>query len=140
MEIVPFVSVGAVKFGDTQERVEKFLGGVGLTRERFGLIENWYRSTQVFFREGKVCEIGIPHPGPLFFRGVDIFSDKGAWRELCKIDGKPLEIFGIVVLPALGISFSGLHDEDFENCSVSGFSKGHWDHKFASMSPFTLYR
>ena len=140
MKIVPFVSVGEVRFGDSSEQVKAVLGGPNSSTCKGNSTSNWYGDIEVTFRDDIVVDIGVAYPQEVTLEGVDIFSDPQGWKKICDLDGEPKSSYGIVVLPKFGVSFSGIHDGNDSQRSVGAFRKGLWDAILPTMKPFEDYK
>lgn len=140
LEILPFQSVGPVRFGDTPADVLRALGDPTSEIPRNGVVQRWYNCVQVTFKDDKVQDVGIAPPQSVRYQDIDILGDSVGWQKLCALDGAPLESCGIVVLPKLGISFAGLHDGDDAQRSVGAFKRGLWDEQLSRMNLFDDWR
>lgn len=82
----------------------------------------------------------VNHVG--FVPGANVYYDElpmfevQTFSKLCKLDGRPKEVVGFIVLLSLGIAFSGFHDGDESQKAVSVFKKGAYEHLKPKMREF----
>jgi hypothetical protein len=134
-EIVPFVGVGALRFGMTAKDVIVILGEAASNSKS-------YLGNKVEFRpetndllvtyddNGLAIDFGFfPSERELSFKENKIFQMKGldTLKEMLKYDSNPYEHLGIIYFLNLGIRLSGFHDDDFSQKSVTVSKKGRLD-------------
>ena len=61
--------------------------------------------------------------------GIRIFSEPGRqmYNDLCKSDGNPREIVGVVILFSYGMAITGFLNADDDQKSIAVFNAGRWD-------------
>jgi hypothetical protein len=93
-------------------------------------------SVRVVFRQDRVVEISASPPSVVSYGPQSIFDDASTWKALVELEPEPREVFGGVVLKTLGIAFTGLHDGDESQLSITAFERGRFDELDAEMKPF----
>ena len=139
IEIVPYECVGPVKFGMTIGEVAAVLGepeqvSTNCLKERDE--HRGEMGIRFSAEEGKVVEVGLSRRVEVTLMGIDVFNDPNAFDRLVAVDGKPFESVGFVVLMKLGITLTGLHDQDESQKAVTAFSRGRWDDE-GELRPFS---
>lgn len=144
-EIASFERVGPIHFGMSPAMVEAQLGPAGRRRK------SPFRKNEVTeFRYGNSLQIVIADVGVV---EVMMFPEIATARygdccllqepaslvfaHLCKLDGDPQEVVGVIVLLNLGISLAGFqHDDGSGQKSATAFVRGRWDDAIDKLAPF----
>ena len=138
-DLTPNQGPTPLALGMTAKQAEAILGlGMRAASRRAG--EEAFRfadaSVRLVFRKDRVVEISISPPSAVVFDGADLFESEDGWMQLVALEPHPAQTLGFVVLKSLGIAFTGLHDGDVSQLSISMFEPGRWDELDASMTPF----
>jgi hypothetical protein len=88
------------------------------------------------FRANRAVEISVSPYNVVNFDGVDLFDGGEAWRLLIVHEPAPQETLGCVIMKSLGVTFTGIHDGDWSQRSVSVFEAGRWDGLNLPIKPF----
>lgn len=135
LTIIPYESVGPIRFKDTTEDVVLAYGTPNTTTAAANgdFVHHYKWGVVRFSREtGKVHEITLFSNTKPVIHGIDLFNDPEALKKITKIEKNLYEFVGFLFLLDLGISLSGFHREESERV-VAAFSKGavdHLKHKF----------
>jgi len=79
------------------------------------------------FRNGHTVEISFVPPAPILFRLQRLFDHPQLWRDIAAMDLSARESLGFLVLPTLGITLTGFHDDDVSQLALTVFEHGRWD-------------
>ena len=140
--IIPYESVGLIRFGASAEDVKRALGEPVRVRDRPNEMTIQYDRLQVTIstQNEAVVEIGMSSRVDARLDDVEIFNSPGAFEKLTEQDGSPFEYLGFIILLKLGITLTGFHDDDPAQRAVTAFARGRWDHLRAKFNPFHLTR
>ena len=123
-KIEPYISVGDIRFGMTEEEVELLFGRKPdqvyidfLKREN--LI--WGDVSVKLNKKKLVEEVSFAGTVNVFYEGVNILKDSTVTKVLNRIE-KPLSSVGFKIYPSLGIAITGFSKKP-EVKTVSVFSK-----------------
>lgn len=137
--IEPYEGALPIRFGASETDVVQLLGepDTRSTNFRGDRSFDYYPITVGFGKKDrKVMHIAFSPGVEVLFRGRNVF-EPGAFEELCRLNGAPMEGLGFVVLLNLGISLSGFHDTDDEaEKVVIVFARGEYDQVKHHMKPF----
>ena len=137
LDIIPYQSVGPVRFGMSAQEVQDLLGKPELaSTSRYGSDLLRYGDMLVTLDAGGVVEIGLVPPCQVTIAGIDIFGTPPAFNRLCLIDGAPQEYLGFIVFLRLGITLTGLHDGDKSQTAVTAFTSGRWAPMQPKLKPY----
>jgi hypothetical protein len=127
-EIEPYIGAKPILFGMSEETVVATLGPPLRKSRNFRkeLSLDYPLMNVGFDNRGLVCHIGFLPDSEIFFGKLPVFLPE-SFRELCQLDGSPKEVLGFIVLLSLGIAFTGFHDSDESQRSVTVFPVGHYD-------------
>jgi len=92
---------------------------------------------RVTLRDERVIEISVTPPSDIHVDGVSIWHGAKTWRALVAREPSPVLAVGFVILPTLGVAFTGLHDGDRSQRAVTVFAEGVWDASMDDAEPFT---
>ncbi|MFD2909206.1 hypothetical protein ACFSX9_10745 [Flavobacterium ardleyense] len=123
-EIVPYVSVGEIKFGMKKEEVIAVFGKEPdlITKGFLGTIELQWESVVVRFnKKGLVNEVSFLPNNNVFFNGRDILNDPETLKILSKLE-KPYITVGFKVFFNFGIAVTGF-SKKIDHKALTVFSK-----------------
>jgi hypothetical protein len=140
MEIKPYKSFGPLNFHQTT--MNECLQLLGPPRQRRinreGIEEFQYDQYIVRFdplnRTVRECTL-LPHMDAII-NGIKVTWDNSFLHRACELDGLPRDVYGLIVLPSLGIAVTGIHDNDDTQLAITAFSKGDFDDLLAESIPF----
>jgi hypothetical protein len=107
MTVVPFISVGEIKFGMTKNEVLKLFDKEPKIFKDFLKRTNlfWDYISVILDKKGFVCEITISENEiPIIYDGKNLFKNENIIKVLNKIE-KPINKFGYRIYLNLGIGF-----------------------------------
>ena len=145
-EIIPYVSIGQIKFGMAEPEMIQVLGKPKLKRDAQGDEKEvrFFFEPRVTVVVGQgtlgVVEVGVVPSVPIICAGIDVFGDPDAFRKLVGLDGAPREFVGFIVLLKLGITLTGFHDKDPSQLAATAFASGRWDALWPKAKAFELAR
>ncbi|WP_333682215.1 hypothetical protein [Dyella sp.] len=143
-EIVPYISVGPIRFGMSPKEVDAILGKPKVvTRSRYSreLVHYYGNAVRVSFTVdgNKVVEVGLRDEVDVSIEGIALFPfSSNRYMDALKLDGSPYETVGFVVLVNLGVTLGGFHDNDESQRAITAFAKGRWDKSMSDLKPFPL--
>lgn len=145
-DIDPYVGVGKLKFGMTQDEVARILGKPDdLETDTEGEAREFRNENglQTVYSEKDrlLVEIGFSsNIETLTFNNTALFTNKplDVFRFLLAADKQPYELLGFVVLLTLGITLTGFHDEAADERAVTVFARGRWDSMKKKLKPFKI--
>jgi len=127
--LVPYVGAIPITFAMVPADVEKEVGppdDVGTNN----LTEREERRGPLVIRyskiDGKVVEIALLPAANIVFQGRNLFRTDNLVNFLSQYD-RPFEFVGFVVFLALGITVTGVHDNDESQKAITVFRSGRWD-------------
>jgi len=133
-EIRTYEGLKACPFGTSQTSFLNTLGTPTLKRKNRsgetvfhydGFIACFDKVTQEFREATFACDI------PIQLNDSQVNWSSEGLKQLCVQDGNPLQVYGTIVLLHLGVSITGLSDDERELRALSAFRRGDWD-KFKS--------
>src|SRR5258708_4872101 len=130
LQIVPYQSVGPIRFGASSDEVTKVLGAPDrIDKNHRGEPDYQYAgfSVRLSAKDLTVVEVGLTPEVDVRLGDVGIFTSPSAFEELIAQDGAPFEYVGFIILLNLGITLTGFHDNDPVQKAVTAFAKGRWD-------------
>jgi hypothetical protein len=145
LEIVPYVSLGAVHFAMTSPEVRSNWGlpdQVSVTHT--GASVEFYGPVNVGYSIGSspvVNHFGGGRDATMVsIAGIGLFAEEPAsvLRQLQKLDTDVLTYLGFVVFFNLGIALTGYHDDDEDQLAFSAFVRGAWDHRRSKMKSLLI--
>ena len=128
--IVPYQSVGPIRFGMSSAELVQAVGAPTNSRENSsGELSFQYPafSVRLSAKDQTVAEAGFSSANDVRLGDVNIFGSITAFEKLAELDGNPLEYLGFIVLLNLGITMTGFHDDDPSDRAVTVFARGRWD-------------
>jgi hypothetical protein len=67
---------------------------------------------------------------------IEFTWDKTFLQLVCDYDGAPQDLYGFIVLRRLGITVTGIHDDDESQMAVTVFCEGAFDNLLPKAIPF----
>lgn len=137
-QLVPNIGLAPVTLGMTRDQLLAQVGPVTFSnpfsdKESISFLENDLRVT---IDDGKVVEVSVCPPSDVAFEGRSLFAKRGHWKTLVAMEPRPLETVGFIILPSLGVAFTGLHDGDRAQFAVTMFAPGLFG-DLSDATPFT---
>lgn len=83
---------------------------------------------------------GFGRHASVYFRGLDFFGDRSAWRSLLDQSSDYHECLGFLVFCDLGIALTGFHDDYEDDLGVTAFPRDEWEKFRPRFKPFELTR
>ena len=142
-EIISYVGAKPLLFGMTQSQAEALVGPPEMTEDNFsGETNAMYRSFGIRYskQDQKLVEVGFSKTATVTIRGINVFSQKNAFRDLVRQDSCPYESYGFIILLDLGITLTGFHDNDPNQLAITAFARGRWDDEKSDFKRFQLPR
>lgn len=148
-EILPYVGVGALRFGMTPAQTRQILAAPRFSRRDAHRLREMHGvgGPALTFKavagseEPELAEIGFSKAATgITYRGTDLFASEGeaVIRKLFGDDPEPMEISGTLVFRKLGVSLTGFHSGPEANKAATAFAPGTWDALLAGAKPFKL--
>lgn len=135
MRIEPYERIGGLRFREATERdcITAFGPPPTKRTNRNAECEYHYDGHIVRFdtATGRFCELTllpytnatIHHAG----QALRVTWDRVFLRQLCDLDGAPVEAYGFLIFPRLGVTITGLHDGDEPQLAITVFARGDFD-------------
>ena len=140
MNIVPHEAVGPLRFGESTARdaVTAFGEPVRRRISREDDDELHYAGFVLRFDPANhvLQECTLLPRTPATIDGIDVTWDHAFLRRACERDGSPRDVYGFIVLTALGIAVTGIHDDDASQLAITVFSEGLFDDLMQRSVPF----
>ena len=130
IELLPGVGAGPLRLGMTVRQIEQAAGSPRMRRRNtLGETEYVYDAVSVVFGgdSQRVVEVAVTPPARPQYKGRDMLGEEDAWKEAVRDDGNPYEYQGFIVLLSLGMTLTGVHDDDPSQKAVTVFAEGRWD-------------
>ncbi|RPH83976.1 MAG: hypothetical protein EHM77_01005 [Planctomycetaceae bacterium] len=112
-EIEPFEGATPIRFGMSEADVVRILGEPEHIGDIFEGDRHYsYGPMTIGFakEDRKVMHVAFTPGVEVTFRGLNVF-EPGAFEQMCKLDGKPVDYLGSIMLLELGIDFNGFTDK-----------------------------
>lgn len=146
LEIQPYIGVGVLRFGMNQDAIAQLIGAPTRQKKGFsGELTEYRRENGLLTTYDKntheLVEIGLSRNIlELEYQNSEIFSSPpmAILSELVKLDGRPYESLGFIVLLNLGITLTGFHDGDVNQKAVTVYAQGRCDDFLDELKPFVL--
>lgn len=120
-EIEPYEGAIPIRFGMSEADVLRLLGNPEDIGTNYSGSRHYvYGPVTIGFakEDGKVVHVAFSPGVEVVFRGINVF-EPAAFEQICKLDGKPVEYHGSIMLLELGIDFYGFTgDEEGEVVSL----------------------
>ena len=138
IEISPYAGVGPMRFGMSPTETVEHLGQPqAVSTNRSSETVQRYSTMLLTYDAEGLAEVGIFPEGEARLGSLDPLTREGL-AALIAEDGEAQDVLGFVVLLNLGITVTGVHDDDHAQRAVTAFRRGRWDRLHASMKPFSL--
>jgi hypothetical protein len=138
IEIRPYAGVGPVRFGMSPTETVEHLGQPqAVSTNRSSETVQRYPTMLLTYDAEGLAEVGMFPESEARLGSLDPLTRQG-FAGLIAEDGEAQGVLGFVVLLNLGITVTGVHDDDQGQRAVTAFRKGRWDRVRASMKPFSL--
>lgn len=135
--LTPYEGAGPIVFGMNAEEVVASIGSPKSSiKNRRGETVFRYEERNITLSNEGVVEVELLQESDTYLCDVAVFSDPNALRKLCVLDGAPKECLGAVILMNLGVSVTGLHNQDDSQTSISLFVRGRFDVLRSQMEPY----
>lgn len=141
--IKPHIGVDDIRFGMTQNEINKLLGppDAVIINDLHELEEFRENMTAIYSNstEPKLVEMGFNRRcSKLSLNNIKLFEPpyKQRLSELYEIDGCAFIDVGTVVFKNIGISTSGFLDNVIDDIALTIFETGRWDDIIIEMNPF----
>lgn len=134
--VEPYVGTNKIKFSTSTKQCKAILGEpMRQSKNRKNEPKLVYKDQELILEIGgaRIVEIAFRPNVTVLLHDIDVFNDVDALAKLSKIDA-PLEYVGILFFPALGISATGLHNQ--EDKVVTAISFGRFDAIAHNFSPY----
>src|SRR5689334_22008054 len=98
-EIIPYQSVGPIRFGMTADEVIRQMGPARREPPRQGFgpsLEFGDFLVTLSASDETVVEVGLVPPADVHIHGIDIFRSPTAFDELVALDGEAFETVGFI--------------------------------------------
>jgi hypothetical protein len=140
MQIKPYKSVGTIMFGQSRAATIEQLGMPKSKRfNRENVEELEYEKVIVRLNpdNDQVIEITLLPFTAASISEIELTWDMKFLETACQLDGQPLDVFGFIVLPNLGIAVTGIHDADDSQLAVTVFKEGAFDELIKAAAPYS---
>lgn len=142
--INPYVSVDSLQFGkSTPENCIALYGKPNSIRKNRESVDE-YEYDEFIFRfdpaSNTLRECTLLPKAVARIQNLDVTWDRKFLEKACQQDGHPVDVYGFIVLPTLGIAVTGIHDDDRSQLAVTVFAKGEFDELIREGSPFEISR
>ena len=85
-----------------------------------------------------MVEIGFFPAAEVTIHGINVFTEKNAFRDLLRQDSCLYESCGFIILLNLGITLTGFDDNDPDQLAVTAFVRGRWDGEKSDFKKFKI--
>lgn len=148
-EILPYVGVGALRFGMTPPQTRQILGAPRFSRRDAHRLREMYGvgGPALTFKavagseETELAEIGFAKAATdIVYRGTNLFAGNRSAiiTMLYSEDPEPRKVSGTLVFPRPGITLTGFHSGPEESMAVTAFAPGIWDTNLIGAELFQL--
>jgi hypothetical protein len=142
-DIEPYVGALPIRFGMTRAEVRALLG------EPMSSHPNWDGTGSCDFFEDATFNVGYdravvvdhvgltPRMAPVFLNGHRLWTAEQPDPNplLLSLDSNPVEYVGFLCFPRLGITTSGFHDDDPNQCALTVFPRHRLSEWLAEAKP-----
>lgn len=137
--IKPYVGALPVAFGMRTDGVIAVLGEplIKSTNFRKRMTYDYDFVNIGFDSKSTVVHIGFVPGANVEFENQSVFL-RETFEKLVKLDSEAKQVVGFVVLLKFGIAFTGFHDEDQSQRSISVFVAGAYDELIPKMKTFSI--
>ena len=85
-----------------------------------------------------VVEVGFYPTADVTLFGRDLFNDPSTFGQIIASKDDVFEDFGFIIIPSLGLTFTGFHDNHDEEKAVTVFVDGRWDDRKSEFIPYVV--
>ncbi len=138
-QIEPHVGALPIRFGMSQDDVVRVVGQPAAKRLTPRQERDWdYGVFSVRFDPSGtgVVEVGFLPGAALTLSGIDLFADPGAFARVIALKEEMFEDVGVIVIPSLGLTLKGFHDENDRDKVITVFANGRWDARKSRFKPY----
>lgn len=140
-EVQPLVGPLPIKFGMSEEEIQGLLGkpqARNVNRRDEPVLD--YGICSVTFGAGGegVVQVAFFPEAELILSGMNLFTDPTAFAKVLSVTPDVFEDYGFIVLPSIGLTFTGFHDDNEEDKAITLFVRGRWDERRSKFRPFKL--
>lgn len=146
-EIISFEGALPLRFGMSPDEVTKIVGPPRSSGPGWkDILTYHYYSPGLdlnvgFGGDGQTADhFGFGRGSTVYFRGLNLFGDPVAWREVVDRSCDCHELVGFLVCCDLGIQLSGFHDHDESQLAVVVFPHGAREKSRARFKRYELNR
>lgn len=127
-EVRPCKGVGPLVLGMSLEDARADLGNPLRSAIKEGERVETYRDfTLAYSADNRLVEASFSAPADVRFQDANLFTTPDALARLVAADGAPLEGFGSIVFPALGLVVVDFDSDQESDRAVQVFERGRWD-------------
>lgn len=139
-EIICYVGAKPLLFGMTRSQAEVLVGPPEKTVDDLDGIDAMYKSFRIHYsiQDQRLVEVGFSKTAVATIRGINVFDQKNAFRDLVRQDSYPYESYGFIILFDLGITLTGFHDNDPDQLTITAFARGRLDDLKGQLRKFTV--
>lgn len=142
MQIEPYVTIDSLRLGEStrEDGIASYGEPRNVRMNRQGVEE--FHDDDFILRfdpaAANLRECTLLPEKEATIRDISVTWDWTFLRMLCASDGNPLESYGFLIFPTLGIAVTGIHDSDRSQLAVTVFSKGDFDEWIDAATPFDV--
>lgn len=137
LHIHPNQGVADLVFGASPGEVERRWGKpLSASNSPSGETILDYPNVQLTFDDAGLAEVGVAPEADPVVDGARPLSSRADFERLVEQDGHAQEALGFIVLETLGLTITGVHDDDPEQLALTAFRAGRWDALRDEMTPF----
>lgn len=140
-DLQPYVGPLPIRFGMSEEQIVSLLGHPQARHLNRRQEPDWdYGEFSVRFGSGGegVVEVGYLPEAELTLFGINLFGDPMSFAKVISINDDVFEDFGFIVIPSLGLTFTGFHEANEADKAITVFAKGRWDGRKSKLTPFPV--
>ena len=141
-DVQPLVGPIPIRFGMSEEQVVELLGQPRIKDINIRKEPDWdYEDFSVRFGlcgEG-VVEVGFLPEAELTLYGIDLFGEPLAFKKIISNRADVFEHYGFIIIPSLGLTFTGFHDDSEADKAITAFASGRWDDLKSEFVPFSSH-
>lgn len=135
-DVRPYEGVGPLVLGMSPEDARTVVGAPLRSAIKEGERVETYRDfTLAYSGDNRLIEASFSAPTDVRFEGVNLFATPDVLATLVAADGAPLEGFGSIVFPALGLVVVDFDSDQESDRTVQVFERGRWD-SIAHLKPY----
>lgn len=138
-DIQPLIGPLPLRFGMSEDQVCDLLGppqDKSINRRKEPDWDYGEFSIRFGCTGGGVVEVGFLPEAELNLFGLDLFGDPKSFNEIVSKNSDVFESYGFIIIPSLGLTFTGFHDGNEGDKAITVFARGRWDEKSNELQPF----